>query len=94
MHVDGERSPVANRHYKDTVFRDLFGSPVRKENALELYNALAGTDCADPNELELNTLDDVIYLNYKNDVSFMVGDELVLVEHQSTPKPNMPFIVR
>ena len=91
MPEKSQPSPAANRRYKDTVFRDLFGSPERKGNALELYNALAGTDYEDPDELELTTLDDVIYLNYKNDVSFMVGDELVLVEHQSTPNPNMPL---
>ena len=81
----------ANRKHKDTVFRDLFGSPERKGNALELYNALNGTDYADPDALELTTLDDVIYMNVKNDVSFLLGDEMVLWEHQSAPNPNMPL---
>ena len=80
-----------NRESKDTLFRDIFGSPERKEYALQLYNALAGTSYDDPDDLELNTLDDVIYLNVKNDVSFVVGDEMVLFEHQSTPNPNMPL---
>ena len=62
---------AANRKHKDSMFRDLFGSPERKGNALELYNALAGTSYADPGELELTTLDDVIYMNVKNDVSFL-----------------------
>ncbi|MBQ9044095.1 MAG: hypothetical protein IJ111_14930 [Eggerthellaceae bacterium] len=82
---------TANRTHKDSMFRDLFGSPERKGNALELYNALAGTDYTDPGELELTTLDDVIYMNVKNDVSFVVGDEMVLFEHQSTRNPNMPL---
>jgi len=73
------------------MFRDLFGSPERKQNALELYNALNGTKYDDPDLLELTTLDDVIYLNVKNDVSFLIADELVLWEHQSTPNPNMPI---
>lgn len=81
----------ANRKHKDTLFRDLFGSQERKGNALQLYNALAGTDYDDPGDLELTTLDDVIYMNVKNDVSFVVGDEMVLFEHQSTPNPNMPL---
>ena len=87
------REPIAtpNRNYKDTVFRDLFGSPERKANALELYNALNGTNYDDPDALELTTLDDVIYLNVKNDVSFLLADEMVLWEHQSTPNPNMPL---
>lgn len=83
--------PRANRRFKDSMFRDLFGSPERKENALELYNALNGTKYDDPDLLELTTLDDVIYLNVKNDVSFLIGEELVLWEHQSTPNPNMPI---
>ncbi len=86
-----EPGATPNRNYKDTVFRDLFGSPERKANALELYNALNGTDYDDPDALELTTLDDVIYLNVKNDVSFLLADEMVLWEHQSTPNPNMPL---
>lgn len=81
----------ANRQHKDSMFRDLFGAPERKGNALALYNALAGTSYDNLNELELTTLDDVIYLNVKNDVSFLVGDEVVLFEHQSTRNPNMPL---
>ncbi len=84
-------SAGANRRYKDTMFRDLFGSPERKENALELYNALNGTTYDDPDSLEITTLDDVIYLKVKNDVSFLLADEMVLWEHQSTPNPNMPL---
>lgn len=83
--------PSARRNYKDSMFRDLFGSPDRKRNALELYNALADTSYDDPDELELTTLDDVIYLNVKNDVSFLVGNEMVLFEHQSSRNPNMPL---
>ena len=90
-HVDERETHQTNRRYKDTMFRDLFGSPERKAHALELYNALAGTDYDDPEQLELTTLDDVIYLGRRNDVSFIIGDELVLIEHQSTPNPNMPL---
>ena len=39
---------MINREYKDAVFRDLFGSPERKANALSLYNALNGTSYDDP----------------------------------------------
>lgn len=80
-----------NRKYKDTVFRDLFGSEERKENALSLYNALNGTHYDNPDELELTTLDDVLYMGLRNDVSLLVGDDLSLWEHQSTRNPNMPL---
>ena len=44
---------MINRNYKDNVFRMLFGSAETKENALELYNAIAETSYTDPSELEL-----------------------------------------
>ena len=40
-------------------------------------------------DLEIKTLEDVIYLSYKNDISFLIYDDLYLVEHQSTINPNM-----
>ena len=80
-----------NRKYKDTVFRDLFGSEENKANALSLYNALRGTSYEDPSIIEITTLDNVIYMGVKNDISFLIGDETVLWEHQSTHNPNMPL---
>ena len=81
----------ANRNHKDTVFRDLFGTEENRANALSLYNALRGTSYDDPSELEITTLGNVIYMGVKNDVSFLIGDETVLWEHQSTYNPNMPL---
>ena len=80
------------RHdFQDSVFRRLFGSPERKGLALELFNALAGTAYDDPEEIEITTIEDFIYLGRKNDVSFLIRDEMVLWEHQSTYNPNMPL---
>ena len=42
---------MIRRTYKDTVFRDLFGSPERRDYALSLYNTLNGTDYRDPGGL-------------------------------------------
>lgn len=81
----------AKREFKDRVFKDLFGAEERKAYALDLYNALAGTDYGDPGELRLTTLDDALYVTMKNDVSFLIGEEMVLLEHQSTKNPNMPL---
>ena len=83
--------PFAKRNYQDSLFRHLFGSEKRKSNALDLYNALANTDYDDPDELELTTIGDAVFLGRANDVSFLVGDEMVLLEHQSTQNPNMPL---
>ena len=77
-----------NRTYRDHLFRFLFKD---KRDLLELYNALNGSDYRDPNALEIVTLEDVIFLKMKNDLSFIIGDRLNLYEHQSTKNPNMPL---
>ena len=78
-----------NKKYKDTVFRKLFGE--NKENALSLYNAVNHTSYTNPDDLEYTTLEDVIYMKYKNDVSFLIDKTLSLYEHQSSYNPNMPL---
>lgn len=83
-----EKETNAQRNYKDTVFRMLFKE---KENLLSLYNALNATDYTDVGSLEITTLDNAVYMNYKNDISFVFDFELLLYEHQSTLNPNMPL---
>ena len=79
--------PAANRTYKDGLFRLVFQ---RKEDLLSLYNALNGSNYSNPDELEINTLDNVLYLTMKNDVAFLISGTMNLYEHQSTFNPNMP----
>lgn len=62
-----------------------------KKDLLQLYNAINHTDYQNPDDLEVNTLEDVLYLSMKNDVSFLVGGTMNLYEHQSTFNPNMPL---
>ncbi len=76
------------RNYKDTVFRMLFRE---KDNLLSLYNALNGTVYEETDKLEITTLENAVYMNYKNDISFVFDFELMLYEHQSTCNPNMPL---
>lgn len=80
--------PEANRKYKDTVFRKLFNDRGR---LLELYNAINGTGHADPDALEIVTLENAIYMNMKNDLAFLMAFSLNIYEHQSTNNPNMPL---
>ena len=75
-------------NYKDTIFRMLFSD---KENLLSLYNALNGTEYTDAEGLEVTTLENAVYMNYRNDVSFVFSSELMIYEHQSTFNPNMPL---
>ena len=68
----------------------------RNQNAvstvlLDLYNAINGTTHQDPEELEITTLEDVIFMSMKNDKSFIISSTMNLYEHQSTVNPNMPI---
>ncbi|MCQ2506559.1 MAG: hypothetical protein MJ113_05205 [Lachnospiraceae bacterium] len=80
-----------NKKVKDRLFCWIFGREENKRNLLSLYNALNGTEYKDESLVEINTLEDIIYMNMKNDVSCIIGDDLSLFEHQSTYNPNMPF---
>ena len=82
-----------NKKYKDKVFCLLFGSREYKENLLSLYNALNDSDYTDLSGLKINTIEDVIYMGYRNDVSFICEAEnfMYLYEHQSTYNPNIPL---
>lgn len=42
-------------------------------------------------DLELKTIDDAIYMGMKNDIAFIIYNDLSLYEHQSTYNPNMPI---
>ena len=83
--------PIVRRDFKSTLFCHLFGSEDNRDNALELYNALREADHADPAEVEFTTIDNFVYLGYRNDVSFIIDGDMMLVEHQSTLNPNMPL---
>ena len=77
-----------NRKVKDRLFRLVFSD---KKDLLELYNAVNNSHYTNPEELEITTLEDVVYMSIKNDISFIVDDILNLYEHQSTLNPNMPL---
>ena len=82
-----------NREYKDSVFVDLFyRDETAGANLLSLYNALHGTDLQDEGLIRKVGIEDVLYKNFKNDISFEVNGQVVVFgEHQSTDNPNMPL---
>ena len=63
-------SLTVNRTFKSTLFIMLFED---RKNLLELYNAITGKHYADPELLEINTLENAIYMSMKNDVSFLIA---------------------
>ena len=74
--------------YKDRVFRMLFNN---KQELMVLYNAINNTNYENPEELQITTLENAIYLGMRNDVSFLIDSRLQLYEHQSTWNPNLPY---
>ena len=82
-----------NRHYKDSVFVDLFSSDrTAKDNFLALYNALYNTNYQSTDILKNMRLKQTMYMSFANDISYLVDNKIiVLAEHQSTVNPNMPL---
>ncbi|MDR0306227.1 MAG: Rpn family recombination-promoting nuclease/putative transposase [Chitinispirillales bacterium] len=59
---------------------------------IELYNALFNTHYGPDTPIEITTLEEAIYRNVKNDVSFVIdGKVVILIEHQSTINENIPL---
>ena len=80
-----ENVPV---RFKDNVFCMLFRE---KKNLLELYNALNDTDYTNVDDLAVTTLQGGVYMKYKNDASFVFGQDLYMFEQQASKNLNMPL---
>ena len=79
---------AVQREYKSRMFAMLFSD---KKELLGLYNALNGTHYTDEKLLEINTLENAVYMAMRNDVSCIIDMRLALYEHQSTYSPNLPL---
>ena len=77
-----------HRKYKDRVFRIIFRD---KKELPELYNVVNDSAYTNPDELTITTIEDVVYMGMKNDLSFIIGDVMNLYEHQSSYSPNLPL---
>lgn len=84
-----EKDVDINRNYKDGIFKRLMSD---KRNAVELFNAIAGTDYnVNDVAFELTTVNGIIFNTIKNDISFKINERyIVMCEHQSTVCLNMP----
>ena len=80
-----------NDQHKDRLFKFLFGNPEHLDWTLSLYNAVNGSSYDNPDDIRFNTIEEALYLGMKNDVSFIIMNELHLWEHQSSYNPNMPM---
>lgn len=84
---------MPKRTYKDELFRMIFGCENERSARwrLDLYNALSGKHHTNPADLKITTLENAIYIEMKNDISFLVDSQMTLIEHQSSYNPNMPL---
>ncbi|MEG2146943.1 MAG: hypothetical protein RRY06_10025, partial [Lachnospiraceae bacterium] len=82
-----------NTQHKNSMFVDLFyEDESAEENDIALYNALHQEPLPEGTHIVRFRVDNVLYMNFKNDVSFGVpGKILVFAEHQSTINYNMPL---
>jgi len=80
--------PKDNREHKSTLFCKVFEN---KKYLLDLYNGVNQTNYQNVDDLEVNTLENVVYITMKNDLSFLIDCNMNLYEHQSTMNPNMPL---
>ncbi len=73
-----------NREYKDRLFRMIFGAEENKHYLLSLYNAINHTSYTKKEDIEITTLEDVIYIK--------IGKHETTAEiDQSSYNPNMPL---
>jgi hypothetical protein len=80
---------TVNRQHKSSVFSLLFEEP---DVIREVYGALVGKKIPPEVPITFNTLDNALFLGQINDLSFCIGNQLVvLIEHQSSINPNMPL---
>lgn len=77
-----------NREYKSDVFSMMLRIP---EYALDVYNAMNGSDYTNAELIEIILLENGISLSIRNDASFFISNYLNLYEHQSTYSPNAPL---
>ena len=82
---------LVNRKHKDRLFSFIFGRSENRRWTLDLYNAINGSSYEKSDDIEITTLEDVIYMGMKNDVSFILYENMNIYEHQSTINPNMPL---
>ena len=74
---------AVNRSYKDSVF-SLYLSE-KPERLIEVYNAVTGSNYALDTPIEINTLEDALWHDRINDLSFTLdGQMIILIEHPST----------
>ncbi len=82
---------MTNRNHKDPLFVRIFSNLEHKDWIISLVNALSGTHYTENELIEVNTIEEILYIKMKNDVSYLIDHQLFLIVHQSSYNPNMPL---
>lgn len=84
---------LENRQYKNSMFVDLFfEDESAEENDIALYNALHDEPLPEGTKIQRIRVEDVLYMNFKNDISFGAGGKVMIFgEHQASINENMPL---
>ncbi|MDR3305884.1 MAG: hypothetical protein LBS85_07690, partial [Clostridiales Family XIII bacterium] len=65
-----------NRAYRDSIFTSYFKDEGR---LLEMYNAISGKNYGQDTEVRINTLENVLFRDRINDLSFLLGEKLIVL---------------
>lgn len=80
--LESQLKGSSNREYKSRLFGFLFGREENKDWTLSLYNAIHGTSHEDISAITINTIEDVVYMGMKNDLSIpCIGKHKPLQDH-------------
>ena len=82
---------MVNSKYKDRLFSFIFGNSEKKEWTLSLYNTVNHSSYTNPEDITIMTMEDVLYMGMKNDLSFLITNIINMYEQQSSYNPNMPI---
>lgn len=80
-----------NPKHKDRLFSFIFGRDENKKWSLDLYNAVNNTAYINPDDVQIFSLKNAVYMGMKNDIALIIDDVLSVYEQQSTFNPNMPL---
>lgn len=86
-----EAPDMINNKHKDRLFSYIFGREENKKWTLSLYNAVNHSFYTNPEDIQITTMSDVLYMGMKNDISFILANIVSIYEQQSTFNPNMPL---
>lgn len=77
-----------NRKYKDTVFRKYFSD---EKKLRSLYSALTGMPCDGIKQIDIKTLENIMFGDIKNDLAFLVNYMIIVIsEHMGSFSYNLP----